>query len=118
VAIERYSFVAITTADLAAARAFWVEGMGFAVNEEETDHHFIVDAGGLRLCVDGPDGDIHRAGSSDPVLGLKVGSLAKTLADLARKGIQPTRGPIAAAKGSWATLQDPDGRTVILTEAD
>jgi hypothetical protein len=52
------------------------------------------------------------------VLGLKVASLEKTLSDLARRGIRPTRGPIAAAKGSWATLQDPDGRTVILTEAD
>jgi catechol 2,3-dioxygenase-like lactoylglutathione lyase family enzyme len=118
VAIERYSFVAITTSNLAAARAFWVERMGFAITEEETGHHFIVDAGGLRLCVDGPDGDMHRTGSTDPVLGLKVSSLAKTLTDLARKGIRPTRGPIAAAKGSWATLQDPDGRTVILTEAD
>jgi len=118
VVIERCSFVAITSSDLAAARVFWVERMGFSVTEEETGHHFIVDAGGLRLCVDGPDGDIHRTGSSDPVLGLKVASLTKTLAELARKGIRPTRGPIAAAKGSWAALQDPDGRTVILTEAD
>jgi catechol 2,3-dioxygenase-like lactoylglutathione lyase family enzyme len=49
---ERYSFVAITTKDLSAARRFWVEQLGFRVTEESPSEFFIVDAGGLRLCVD------------------------------------------------------------------
>ncbi|MGH8613020.1 MAG: hypothetical protein ACREYF_13620 [Gammaproteobacteria bacterium] len=47
---ERYSFFAITTKDLAAARRFWVER--FAVTEEGPGEFFIVNACGLRLCVD------------------------------------------------------------------
>lgn len=110
--VERYSFVAITTADLVLARHFWVDQLGFAVTEEAEGHHFIVDAGGLRLCVDIADGETHRAGS-DPVIGLKVDSVVKTLAALGMVAdVHSTE------RGAYAELRDPDGRVVILTEAD
>ncbi len=115
---ERYSFVAITTADLARARGFWVDRLGFAVTEEEPGHHFLVDAGGLRLCVDASDGDVHVAGGADPVIGLKVASLSDALAALAERGVRPARGPVTGRRGSHAELRDPDGRTVIVTEVD
>jgi catechol 2,3-dioxygenase-like lactoylglutathione lyase family enzyme len=50
--IARYSFVALTTADLVRQRAFWVDQLGFEVSEENPGEFFIVNAGGLRLCVD------------------------------------------------------------------
>src|SRR5881397_354837 len=59
---ERYSFVAITTLDVGRARRFWSGILGFPVTEEEPGQFFIVDAGGLRLCVDLADGDVHRSG--------------------------------------------------------
>jgi len=64
---ERYSLVAITTLDLDRARRFWVDALGFRVTEEEACRFFIVDAGGLRLCIDVADDDIHTPGSTDPV---------------------------------------------------
>ena len=80
---ERYSFVAITTLDLDRARRFWVDALGFPVSEEEeAGHFFIVDAGGLRLCIDVADDDIHKPGSTDPVIGLEV-----------RIGSESPRGP-------------------------
>jgi catechol 2,3-dioxygenase-like lactoylglutathione lyase family enzyme len=85
--IVRYSFVALTTADLARQRAFWVDQLGFEVLEETAGEFFIVDAGGLRLCVDLADGDVHVAGGKDPVIGLKVDSVHKTLAALAERGV-------------------------------
>ena len=115
---ERYSFVAITTADLARARDFWVDRMGFAISQEEVGEFFIVDAGGLRLCVDVADGDVHRTGSTDPIIGLKVRSLADALAALEERGVAADEGPIMGARGSHATLRDPDGRAVIVTEVD
>lgn len=115
---ERYSFVAITTLDLDRARRFWVDGLGFPVTEEETGHFFIVDAGGLRLCIDLADDDIHKPGSTDPVVGLKVKSVRKVLEDLATRGVEPDRGPVIGPPGSYAELRDPDGRAVIITEAD
>jgi catechol 2,3-dioxygenase-like lactoylglutathione lyase family enzyme len=116
--VERYSFVALTTTDLERARRFWVDQLGFPVTEEEAGHFFIVDAGTLRLCVDVADGDAHRAGSTDPVIGFKVSSLSETLAGLATRGVHPHRGPLAGHRGSYAELRDPDGRVVIISEVD
>ena len=116
--VERYAFVAVTSADLAAARRFWTSQLGFAVTEEEPDQFFIVDAGGLRLCVDRADGDAHRTGSSDPVLGFHVESLDECLAGLRDRGVRAVRGPEKGDRGRWASILDPDGRTVILTESD
>lgn len=115
---DRYSFVAVTARDLAGSRTFWVDQLGFPVTEEERGHYFIVDAGGLRLCVDTEDGDIHKRGSTDPVIGLKVSSLAKTLGDLAKRGVRPSKGPVPGKRGAWAEIRDPDGRAVVLTEGD
>jgi catechol 2,3-dioxygenase-like lactoylglutathione lyase family enzyme len=115
---ERYSFVAITTNDLAVARQFWVEQLGFAVTEERPSEFFIVDAGGLRLCVDLADGELHRTGSTDPVLGFKVRSVQQVIASLAKHGV-PQDSPIhSGARGSYAVIRDPDGRAIVLTEAD
>jgi len=115
---ERYSFVAVTARDLAASRTFWVDQLGLAVAEENKGHFFIVDAGGLRLCVDTTDGDIHKTGSTDPVIGLKVASLEKTLRSLEKRGVHPSKGPVAGRRGAWAEIRDPDDRAVVLTEAD
>ena len=115
---ERYSFVAMTTLDVGRARRFWSEVLGFPVTEEDPGHFFIVDAGGLRLCVDLADGDVHRSGGTDPVIGLKVGSLEMALEELSRRGVKPERGPFAGRHGRYAYLRDPDGRIVILTEGD
>jgi catechol 2,3-dioxygenase-like lactoylglutathione lyase family enzyme len=116
--IVRYSFVALTTADLARQRAFWVEQLGFETSEENPGEFFMVNAGGLRLCVDLVDGDVHVAGGKDPVIGLKVDSVRKTLAALADRGVAVPEEPISTQKGSYAVVRDPDGRAVILTEAD
>jgi catechol 2,3-dioxygenase-like lactoylglutathione lyase family enzyme len=115
---ERYSFVAMTTADLGRARSFWVGQLGFPVIEEDPGRFFMVDAGGLRLCVDAPDGDSHDTASSDPVIGLKVASVSRTLAAMAQRGLRPAKGPLPRGRGSYAVILDPDGREVILTEVD
>src|SRR6266496_4219512 len=116
--IVRYSFGALTTTDLARQRAFWIDQLGFEIAEEKPGEFFIVKAGGLRLCVDLADGDVHLAGGTDPVIGLKVDSVRKTLAALADRGIAVPEEPISAQRGLYAVVRDPDGRAVILTEAD
>ncbi len=116
--IERYSFVAITTLDLERARRFWTEALGFPVTEERPGDYFIVNAGGLRLCVDLADGETHKAGSSDPVIGLKVVSVKNALEQLAPFGIAAFDASAQGAHRAYAQIRDPDGRTVILTEGD
>ena len=116
--VQRYSFVAVTTRDLAPCRAFWSDQLGFPVTKEEPGHYFIVDAGGLRLCVDSEDGVLHRRGGTDPVIGLKVRSLASTLKALEKRGVRLSQGPTKGSRGAWAVVRDPDGRSVVLTESD
>lgn len=115
--IERYSFVTITTENLDRAHDFWVTALGFPVTEQQPGRYFIVNAGGLRLCVDLAD-ETHRAGSSDPILGFKVLSVSDTLPVLAQRGIKMAHEPTQASKGTWAEIREPDGRIIILTEAD
>ncbi len=115
---ERYSVVAVKTRDLARARRFWADALGFPVTEEKPGDFFMVNAGGLRLCVDLAAGKRHKPGGSDPVIGLKVTSVKDVLAKLAAFGISPFEGRSASAGGEYAQIKDPDGRTVILTETD
>ncbi len=115
---ERHAFVAVTSVDVPGARAFWVEGLGFPVLEEEEGHYFIVDAGGVRLCVDLADGDLHKPGSTDPVIGLKVADLDDALAALGARGLKPFRGPVLTGKGRYAVIHDPEGRGVVVSEFD
>jgi catechol 2,3-dioxygenase-like lactoylglutathione lyase family enzyme len=115
---ERYSFVAITTVDLYRARGFWVDTLGFPVTEEQAGRFFIVDVGGLRLCVDLADDEIHKVGGSDPVIGLKVQSVSEALRQLAARGIKSESRSETGGRGNYATILDPDGHTVIITESD
>ncbi len=116
--VEQCSFVSLATADLERARWFWVDRLGFMVNDEQAGEFFVVDAGGVPLRVDRVDGDTHRIGSTDPVITFKVASVAETLEELATRDVYAHRGPRQESGGTYAELRDPDGRAVILTEAD
>jgi len=116
VGVTAYAFVAVTTRDLPRAHAFWTGALGFPVTEEAAGY-FIVDAGGLRLCVDLEDGSTHQAGGTDPVIGLLVDDVGATLASLEGHGISPVEGPKQGGGGAWAAIEDPDGRRIILTES-
>lgn len=113
--ILRYSFVALTTTNLDRQRTFWVDQLGFPISEEKPSEFFIVDAGGLRLCVDLADGEVHVAGGKDPVIGLKIGSVTETLAVLAGRGVSVPDGAVTGQRGKFASCMiltegcDPDG---------
>jgi catechol 2,3-dioxygenase-like lactoylglutathione lyase family enzyme len=115
---ERYSFVAVTTRDLRRARSFWVEQLGCPVTEEASGEFFIVDAGGLRLCVDLPDGDVHVPGGSDPVIGFRVRSVDDLMQVLSARGLAIHKQSAPGGRRRWVEVRDPDGRPVIFTETD
>jgi len=114
---ERYSFVALTTVDLDRARDFWVNTLGFLITEEAAGQFFIVDAGGLRLCIDRADDDIHKLGGSDPTIGLKVRAISDVLLRLASLGVVAELSDVPG-RGKYAVIRDPDGRAVIISESD
>jgi len=112
---EESAFIAFTTLDLVHAKRFWVTQLGFPI-VRAAENYFMVDACGVRLCFDLPDGDDHRSASSDGVIGLKVKDLGAALTWLRSRGIEAVAGPFDDQHGKWAKLVDPDGRSVILTE--
>jgi catechol-2,3-dioxygenase len=113
---ERYTFVMVTTQNLASARKFWVEQLGFPVTEERPGESFIIDAGGLRLWIDLKDSEERVVKGSDPAIGLKVRSVEMVLNSLAARGITEKTEPLSARAGLYAIIHDPDGRAVVLTE--
>jgi catechol 2,3-dioxygenase-like lactoylglutathione lyase family enzyme len=115
VMFEECAFIAVTTADLAQTKRFWVTLLECSVVRED-ENYLMVDAGGVRLCFDLPNGDDHQQPGSDPVIGLKVKNLNAALETLSNRGIRAAAGPFDDRHGKWAKLLDPDGRTVILTE--
>lgn len=82
----------------------------------EGENYLMVDACGVRLCFDLPDGDDHRAPGSDGAIGLKVKDVEAALTALRSRGVEAVSGPFDEGHGRWAKLVDPDGRSVILTE--
>lgn len=113
---ERYTFVMVTTQNLASARRFWVQLLGFPVTEDRPGESFIVDAGGLRLWIDLKDSDEPAVRGSDPAIGLKVRSVQMVLNTLAARGLTEKAEPLFANTGFYAIIHDPDGRPVVLTE--
>jgi YD repeat-containing protein len=117
--LEHYSFVAITTRDLERARAFWIGQLGFRILKEMPGKFFMIDAGGLRLCVDVEHGDEHVAAGSDPAIGFRVPSVDQAAAFLRERGLPIARHSADGDEhGRWIEIRDPDGRAVILAEAD
>jgi hypothetical protein len=106
----------VTTQNLASARKFWVEQLGFLVTEERPGQYFIVDAGGLRLWIDLKENEERVVRGSDPAIGLQVRSVEMVLNSLAARGISEKVEPLSARTGLYAIIHDPDGRAIVLTE--
>src|SRR5215510_13695288 len=85
--LERYSFMAMTTMDLPRARNFWVDHLHCPVIEERNGEYFIVDAGGLKLCVDLEMGRRGATGS-EPVMAFAVWSINEVISVLRLRGVR------------------------------
>jgi catechol 2,3-dioxygenase-like lactoylglutathione lyase family enzyme len=114
--LERCSFVAMTARDLARARSFWAGDLLCPVLEEEEDEYLIVDAGGLKLCID-VDAGRAKAKQSDPVLAFSVSSVTAVVSALRTRGVPIVKVEDAEDDAKWAEILDPDGHTILLTES-
>jgi catechol 2,3-dioxygenase-like lactoylglutathione lyase family enzyme len=115
--LDRYSFMALTTSDLARARTFWVDHLRSPILEEQVDEYFIVDAGGLKLCVDVETGR-RAAGANGLAIAFTVSSIADVVAMLRTRGVPIVKTEVSTENAPWAEIHDPDGHTILLTESD
>ena len=106
----RFAGVELYFDDLAAARQFYVEVLGLAVAEEDSQHHVKLDTGMEFVCLE-------RKGAEDypsrdkAVLFFEVDDLAASI-----RKIGPER--IVRQERHWAVLHDPEGHNVLLLQRD
>ena len=106
--------VALSVRDLARARTFWVERMGFRLMKEEPDRYVQVNLGNFRLRLES-SGEVRRPRGAGIALIFQVRSLPKTARELDQRGvayeeISPPDGGASLETG------DPDGHRVVFRE--
>jgi catechol 2,3-dioxygenase-like lactoylglutathione lyase family enzyme len=109
--VTRFDSIVFETPDLARLRKFYVEVLGLRVGAyekagksvaDESDSYFNLDIGGTLL-------GFERGVTQTGTIVLALSDLKAALAELAAKGVKPTR-----AAANFAIIADPDGREIIL----
>ena len=105
--------VTFATRNLAAARAFYVDQLGFAVMKEEADRSVMINAGTFRLCLDRADSPRTKVGGAS--LLFRVRNVAKTAKELESRGVgyETFTG---ARVGDYLETSDPDGYKLVFAE--
>ena len=106
----RLSALTLTSRNLRRSRAFYTAKLGFKLVEERAGKMFVVDAGGIRLHVDG-EGTRNPLDVAEPRLLFRTPSLAERCLALRDAGVS-VEGP----RDGIAELADPDGHPIILME--
>ncbi len=116
-AVPMFDMLTLGVSDLRAARAFYVVKLGFAVEHEGADFLVLV-TGATKLLLHARD---EAVPPGDLILQIRVEDVARTHADLGRRGVSFWRPPtVVSHEGDpWsprleARLRDPDGREIAL----
>lgn len=106
--------VTFVTRNLARARAFYVDQLGFAVLQEEADRFVMINAGTIRLRIDRADA-AHPAKGGGASLVFRVRNVAKTAKELDERGVgyETFTG---ARVGDYLETSDPDGYRLVFAE--
>ncbi len=108
----RLSALTLTSRNLRRSRAFYTAKLGFKVVEERAGKMFVVDAGGIRLHVDG-EGTRNPLDVAEPRLLFRTAALTQRCLELRDAGVS-VEGP----RDGMAQLADPDGHPIILMESN
>jgi len=106
--------VTFTTRNLAKARAFYADRLGFAVMDEKPDHFVMFNVGTFRLCIDRAD-DAHPAKGGGAAVIFRVRNIAKTAKELDAKGVAYETFT-GARVGDYLETSDPDGYRIVFAE--
>ncbi len=97
--------------DLAAAVAFYRDGLGLPLRFTDGDRFAGLDGGGVTLALVGADEDV-TAGA--PAAAIKVPDVAAAVARATEAGATLLRGPARGPHEVRAALRDPAGNVVVL----
>jgi catechol 2,3-dioxygenase-like lactoylglutathione lyase family enzyme len=106
--IAGLQFFTIRTANLSAARRFYVELLGFNVLSEKQGEYVQVAIAGVPLCVDaGAESGVGQPNQ----IGIEVRDLQSTIGFLQERGLPVATG--SADSEDWASVKDPDGHEIL-----
>ena len=106
--------VTFVTRNLAKARAFYVDRLGFAIVKEEPGVFVMVNAGTFRLSIERAD-DAHPAKGGGATIHFRVRNVAKTAKELDERGVgyESFTNP---RSGDYLETSDPDGYRLVFAE--
>jgi catechol 2,3-dioxygenase-like lactoylglutathione lyase family enzyme len=105
--------VQFRTKNLARARAFYGERLGFSLMKEE-DTFVVVNVGTFRLRIERAD-DANPAKGGGAALVFRTRNVAKTAKELDARGVVYEEFT-GARTGDWLEVRDPDGYRIVFTE--
>ncbi len=111
--ITALAFVALPVNDLKAARHFYEELLGLKLTHSFMDCWFEYDLGDACLVITKADAD-HPAPIRGGMVALEVGDLDGLCGQLKTAGVKFTQAAMETPVCRMATIQDPDGNTLLL----
>ncbi|HEU5158859.1 MAG TPA: VOC family protein [Streptosporangiaceae bacterium] len=96
--------------DVAAAVAFYRDGLGLAVKFVDGERFAALDGGGTTFAIASP----HEQLAAGPVVSFKVDDVAATTERLTAAGAELVRGPEEGPHEIRAVLRDPAGNSFIV----
>jgi predicted enzyme related to lactoylglutathione lyase len=96
--------------DVAAAVAFYRDGLGLAVKFQDGGRFAALDGGGTTFAIAGPEEQI----ATGPAVSFKVDDVAATTERLTAAGAELVRGPEEGPHEIRAVLRDPAGNSFVI----
>ena len=111
--VERVDFVSFLTQDMARARAFYVDTLGFEV-ETESEHDMELKVGQVTLDIFAPASQGQPFAPSPAGLAMRVPDVQEARRALEAKGVQFDGDVIDTGVCHFAFFKDPDGNQLML----
>jgi predicted enzyme related to lactoylglutathione lyase len=108
--LTRIGNVLYGAGDVAAAVAFYRDGLGLAVKFQDGDRFAALDGGGTTFAIAGPAEQI----VAGPAVSFKVDDVAATTERLTAAGAELLRGPEEGPHEIRAVLRDPAGNSFVV----
>jgi predicted enzyme related to lactoylglutathione lyase len=97
--------------DVAAAVAFYRDGLGLSVKFQDGDRFAALDGGGTTFAIAGPEEDVT---GGEPAVSFKVEDVPGTADKLTAAGATLVRGPEQGPHEIRAVLRDPAGNPFVI----
>jgi len=112
-ALGEARIVTFIVKDLAAARKFYVDQLGFRVHQERPGEFVMVSLGAIELCIDAESKDQPARGGGSTLI-FQIDDVSQTAKELDLKKVRYSRNQ--APRGEYLEAKDPEGYTLVFTQ--